>query len=104
EAVYQSNRYGAMTYTVGGLTASTGYVVRLHFAETYFDAAGSRTFGVTINGTQVLSNFDIFATAGAENVANIQQFNATSNSSGQIVIVFVLDVNQPQINGIEIDN
>ncbi len=104
EAVYQSNRYGAMTYTIGGLTASTGYIVRLHFAETYFDAAGDRTFNVSINSTQVLTNFDIFKTAGAENVANIQQFNATSNSSGQIIIVFALDVNQPQINGIEIDN
>ncbi len=104
EAVYQSNRYGALTYTIGGLTASTGYVVRLHFAETYFDAAGDRTFDVSINSTQVLTNFDIFKTAGAENAATIQQFNATSNSSGQIIIVFTLVVNQPQINGIEIDN
>ncbi|MGO8671361.1 MAG: malectin domain-containing carbohydrate-binding protein, partial [Capsulimonadaceae bacterium] len=86
------------------LTASTGYVVRLHFAETYFNAAGDRTFNVAINGTSVLTNFDIFATSGGENIANVQQFNATSNSSGQIIIVFTLDVNQPQINGIEIDN
>ncbi|MGO8670935.1 MAG: malectin domain-containing carbohydrate-binding protein, partial [Capsulimonadaceae bacterium] len=104
EAVYQSNRYGAMTYTVGGLTANGSYVVRLHFAETYWTATGKREFNVAINSTSVLTDFDIFATAGGENIANIQQFNATANSSGQIVIAFTNVVDNAQINGIEIDN
>ncbi len=102
EAVYQTNRFGLMTYTIGGLTANEDYTVRLHFAETYFDAAGDRTFDVFINGTQVLSKFDIFATAGGENVANVQQFTEAANASGQMVILFSLEANQPQVNGIEI--
>jgi hypothetical protein len=103
QAVYQSNRYGALTYTIGGLTAGTSYTVRLHFAETYWTAAGQRKFNVLINGTQVLTNFDIFATAGGENIANIQQFTATANSSGQIVITSTNVVDNAQFNGVEID-
>ncbi|MGO8670940.1 MAG: malectin domain-containing carbohydrate-binding protein [Capsulimonadaceae bacterium] len=102
-AVYQSNRFGTCTYTVAGLSASTNYTVRLHFCETYWTAAGDREFNVTLGSTQVLTNFDIYATAGGENIANIQQFPAASNSSGQIVIVFTTVVDNAQINGIEID-
>jgi hypothetical protein len=104
QAVYQSNRYNAPTYTIGGLTAGTSYTVRLHFAETYWTAAGQREFNVSINGAQVLTNFDIFKTAGGENIANMQQFTATANSSGQIVITSTNVVDNAQFNGIEVDH
>ena len=65
QAVYQSNRYGNFSYAVPGLTAGKTYTVRLHFAETYWTATGQRIFNVSINGQQVLSNFDIIASAGA---------------------------------------
>src|SRR5580700_1767323 len=74
QAVYLTQRYGNFTYTIPGLTAGASYTVRLHFAEGYWDAAGKRVFDVSINGTQVLTNFDIFATAGGENIAVIEQF------------------------------
>ena len=102
-AVYQSARQGAVTYTIPGLTAGTNYTVRLHFAELYFPAAGDRQFNVAINGTSVLANFDIYATAGAQYTAVIKQYVATANSGGNIVITFsngALD--QPMINGIEV--
>jgi hypothetical protein len=104
QAVYQSNRYNAPTYTIGGLTAGTSYTVRLHFAETYWTAAGQREFNVSINGAQVLTNFDIFATAGGENIATVKQFTATANSSGQIVITSTSVVDNAQFNGIEVDH
>jgi hypothetical protein len=104
QAVYQSNRYNAPTYTIGGLTAGTSYTVRLHFAETYWTAAGQREFNVSINGAQVLTNFDIFATAGGENIATVKQFTATANSSGQIVITSTNVVDNAQFNGIEVDH
>ncbi|MGO8673372.1 MAG: malectin domain-containing carbohydrate-binding protein, partial [Capsulimonadaceae bacterium] len=103
EAVYQSNRYNAPAYTIGGLTSGSTYTVRLHFAETYWTASGKREFNVTINGTQVLTDFDIFKTAGGENIANIQQFTTTANSSGQIVITSANVIDNAQFNGIEID-
>ena len=78
------------------------HTVLLHFAETYFTAAGKRQFNVAINGTTVLTNFDIYATAGA-NKALVEQFTATANSSGQIVIAFTNGaVDQPKSSGIEI--
>jgi Malectin domain len=92
------------SYTIGGFTAGTSYLVRLHFCETFFTAAGKRTFNVSINGTQVLTNFDIFATAGGENVANIQQFTEPANASGQFVILFTSQVNNALVSGIEIDS
>ncbi|MGA8366184.1 MAG: malectin domain-containing carbohydrate-binding protein [Candidatus Acidiferrales bacterium] len=102
-AVYQTARTGTFTYTIGGFTASSMHNVRLHFCETYFTASGKRTFNVSINGTQVLSAFDIFATAGGQNIANIQQFSEAANSSGQYVITFTTVVNSGLVSGIEID-
>ena len=102
-AVYQSARQGTVTYTIPGLTAGTGYTVRLHFAELYFSAAGDRVFDVAINGTAVLTNFDIYATAKANFTAVVEQFTATANSSGQIVIAFTNGtIDQPMINGVEV--
>jgi hypothetical protein len=111
-AVYQSARIGVaaatgpgapFTYTIGGFTAGSSHTVRLHFAETYFTTAGSRVFNVSINGTQVLTNFDIVAASGGENIANIQQFTETANASGQYVITFTSVTNNALISGIEID-
>jgi len=102
-AVYQSARQGVVTYTIPGLTSGTSYIVRLHFAELYFSAAGDREFDVAINGTAVLTNFDIYATAGASYTAVVEQYIATANSSGNIVIAFTDGtVNQPMFNGIEV--
>ena len=103
QSVYQHDRFGAMTYTLPGLTAGASYTVNLHFAETSFNAVGDREFNVLINGTQVLTNFDIFAATGGENMAILKSFPATANSGGQIVIQFAVGAaNNPQINGIEI--
>jgi hypothetical protein len=74
-AVYQSERAGVFTYTIPGLAAGTQYSVLLHFAEFYWTASGKRLFNVAINGTTVLSNFDIYAAAGA-NKALVEQFTA----------------------------
>jgi hypothetical protein len=102
-AVYQSARQGTVTYTIPGLTAGASYSVRLHFAELYFSAAGDREFDVAINGTTVLTNFDIYATAKANYTAVVEQFTATANSSGNIVIAFTNGtIDQPMINGVEV--
>ena len=101
-AVYQTGRDGNFTYTVPSFTAGSSHTVRLHFAETFWTSAGSRIFNVTINGTRVLTNFDIFATAGAMNKAVIEQFTASANANGQIVIQFTTVKDNSLVNGIEI--
>ncbi len=102
QSVYQHNRYGNFTYTIPGLTAGASYTVRLDFAEEYWTAAGSRTFNVLINNNQVLTNFDIFATAGGEFKAVAESFTATASSTGTITIQFVTVKDNAQVNGIEI--
>src|SRR6202044_2119619 len=102
QSVWQHNRYGNFTYTIPGLTAGANYTARLDFAEAYWTAAGSRTFNVLINGTQVLTNFDIFATAGGEFKAVAESFTATASSAGAVTIQFVTVKDNAQVNGIEI--
>jgi len=102
-AVYQTARIAKFTYTIPGLIPGSSHTVRLHFAETYFASAGSRTFNVSINGMRVLTNFDIFATAGAKNRAVIKQFTQAANSSGQYVIQFTSVVNNSLVSGIAIN-
>ena len=101
QAVYQTERYGNFTYTFTGLTSGLNYKVRLHAAETYWTAVGQRRFNVSINGTQVLNNFDIIAAAGAPNKATIQEFTATA-TSGQIVIQYTTVTDNAKCSGIEI--
>jgi hypothetical protein len=84
------------------MASGSSHTVLLHFAETYFTAAGKREFNVAINSTTVLTNLDIYAKAGA-NTALVDSFTATANSSGQIVIAFTPGAaDQPVICGIEI--
>ena len=89
QAVYQTERWNNNTYTFPNLIAGTSYKVRLHFAEIYYNAAGIRIFNVFINGTQVLTNLDIFAATGAMDKATVREFTATANGSGQIIIQYI---------------
>ena len=102
QSVLQSNRYGNTVYTLPGLTPGNSYTVILYFAEEYWSGTGKRTFNVAINGTQVLSAFDIYAAAGAKFKAVQQAFTTTANASGQIIITFKTVVDNAQINGIAV--
>jgi beta-glucanase (GH16 family) len=104
QTVYQSQRWtaGSLTYTIPGLTPGAAYTVRLHWAETYVTGPGQRTFNVSLNGSQVLTNFDVFATAGGSYAALVENFYATANTAGQIVIAFTGVIGDPFISGIEI--
>jgi hypothetical protein len=101
-ALFNNERYGAMSYTIPGFTSGSSYTVTLYFAETYLTASGKRLFNVSINGVTALSNFDIYASAGGQNKAIARPFTATANSSGQIVIQFTSVTENPKINGISI--
>jgi hypothetical protein len=64
--LYQSERYGNFSYSIP--LANGNYTVTLRFAEIYWNAAGQRIFNVSMQGTQVISNLDLFALVG-ENAA-----------------------------------
>jgi endo-1,4-beta-xylanase len=99
-AIFNSERYGAMTYTIPN--RSGAQTVTLYFAETYVTAAGQRLFNVIINGTTALSSFDIYASAGGQNRAIARTFNTTANGSGQVVIQFTTGTENPKVNGISV--
>jgi beta-glucanase (GH16 family) len=103
QSVYQTERFGDFTYTIPNLTPGASYTVNLHFAEIYWTAPGKRQFNVLINGATVLTNFDVFATAGGEDIAIVKSFPATASSSGTITIQFTTGAaDLPKISGIEI--
>ena len=84
------------------LTPGGTYTVRLHFAEIYWNAPGKRLFNVSINGTRVLTNFDIFATARGEYKAIVERFTTTADSSGRITIQYTTVRDNAKSSGIEI--
>jgi endo-1,4-beta-xylanase len=104
QAVLQTERFGEFTYTIPGFTAGRAATVTLYFEESFWTAAGQRTFNVTINGATVLSAFDIFAAAGGANRAIARTFNTTANASGQVVIQFARGggPDNPKISGIAV--
>lgn len=84
------------------------YKVKLLFAETYFGATGgstsggigSRVFNVTLEGTQVLTNYDIFFKAGGAERAIIEEFDSLQIKDGFINIYLTALVNKAKISGI----
>jgi hypothetical protein len=103
QAVYQSQRYGSsLVYTVPNLSPNAAYNVWLHFVESFYSSSGKRVFGVKINGAQVLTNFDIFKTAGGQNVAIVKAFTGIADSSGKLTIDLTATLNNASIAAIEV--
>jgi hypothetical protein len=103
EAVYQSVRTGYnFSYSLPGLTPGGTYTVRLHFADFWVSVAGGRLFNVTINGKAALTNFDVYASAGAPYRAAVRDCVAAADSNGKLLLQFT-GVNAPAlVNGIEV--
>ena len=104
-AVYQSERWRSFTCILPGLTPSKLYKARLHFAEISPSVAalGDRQFNVSLNGLQVLTNFDLLAATGAKFRATTRQFNVTTDSAGQVTLQFSRGAAfEPTCSGLEI--
>jgi hypothetical protein len=97
-AIFNSERYEAMTYTIPD--RSGAQTVTFYFAETFLSGPGQRLFDVIINNEVVLSDFDIFASAGGANRAIARTFTTTPNSRGEVVIDFIPGTENPKVNGI----
>jgi len=100
--LYQTERYGNSTYQ---FTVPPGnYTVILKFAEIYWTAAGKRIFNASINGTPVLSNFDIVAAAGAAFTAIDKSFPVTVTGNSISIQFTTGSADLPKISAIEITN
>jgi hypothetical protein len=104
QTLYQTEHYGNTIYTISGMIPGSVHAVILKFAEIYWSTSGSRKFNVLINGTTVLSNFDIVADIGSAFKADDKSFSATADSGGNIVIQFVTVVDNAKISAIEVDS
>jgi glycosidase len=77
------------------------YETTLLEAETYWSGAGKRVFNAFIQGRQVLTNFDIYAAAGAMNTPLTLVFtNAVTNS--QLQVLFTPVVDNARISGLQV--
>ena len=85
------------------------YTVELLFCETYapplytggLTGTGQRVFNVAINDSTVLSNFDVWATAGAAFTAVYEPFTIKVTGDS-IDVAFTAITQNVEINGIEI--
>ena len=105
-ALFQTERWGTtrsspVTYKFP-VSAGT-YRVNLFFAEIWPGAfqPGIRQFNVDINGKRVLTNFDIYATVGA-NTGLERSFDVTTSSGLSIVLSHASGKNNPEISGMSI--
>src|SRR5690606_6577220 len=95
----RKHRWGMSGYAVAVPQAAT-YRVRLHFAETVFDRAGKRVFGVTAEGATKVAKVDVAAEVG-HNVALVKEFDVAV-TDGTLNLGFVRSVEDPMISGIEV--
>jgi hypothetical protein len=100
--LYKTSRYGpSFSYSISAPAGT--YSVTLKFAELYWTAKGGRVFNVAINGTTVLSKFDIFAAAGGAFKAVDETFPVTMTSNGTITIKFTTgSAGNPLVNAIQV--
>ena len=99
DALYQSERSGTFNYAIP--VPDGDYTVALKFAELHYTAAGQRVFGVSLEGTAVLSNFDVYAEAGARYAAVDRTFTV-SVTDGVLNVDFTKVTGDPIICAIGI--
>ena len=74
--LYYSYRHGT-NINFDRAVANGTYKLSLYFADSSSTAPGQRTFDVTAEGKKILSNFDIYAAAGAPRTAVVKTFTVT---------------------------
>lgn len=85
DPLYQTERFNKNLQYAADVANGT-YTVDLHFAEIFFNGAGSRVFDVIIEGNVVLDNYDIAAEVGGD-VAVVKRFENITVTDNQLNIV-----------------
>jgi hypothetical protein len=104
DPLYLTVRYslGDFGYRIPARNGS--YTLKLHFAECWFGhhATGTRRFHVDVNGSRVLSNFNISAEAAGPNRALVKSFGNLQVTDGSVAVNFVNVENGPVVAAIEL--
>ena len=104
DALHQDERWDSQDFSYNFNVTPGTYTVSLYEASLYAAVcnAGGRVFDVTINGTKVLTNYDMFNEVGCL-TAQIKPFTVSTTSNGKINITFnVGSAGNPKINAISV--
>lgn len=99
DALYQPERNGDFSYSFP--VPDGRYKVTLKFSENYWTSSGSRKFNVALNGSSVLTNYDIYADTGARYKAVDKTFTTTA-TSGSIGLTFTSVTDKAKVDAISI--
>jgi|GEM_PF-4570444 len=102
QVVYQYSRFGSFTYHLRGLVPGKKYQVVLYLAEYYWRGPRKRLFAVFANYHLKLSDFDIYAQAGGRYRAVDESFTCHASKRGTILLKFVSQRDNAQVNGIAV--
>jgi hypothetical protein len=97
QALYKFERSldsGSFSYSIP-ITSGT-YNLKLHFSENNKTAAGQRIGTIALNGSNLLSNFDVFVEAGGQKRALIKTFSNLS------LTAFTLTITNTLVDAIEL--
>ena len=98
--LYQTYRTSGSSFQYQFTVPSGSHTVRLRFMEPTYTSGGNRVFNVVINGTTVLTNFDVYL-ASWNRMAHDRVFNINV-TDGQVTIQFVPVTGSPIVSAIEI--
>lgn len=100
---YRSKVYGGASYAYALPVANGTYRLKLHFAELFFTADDARAFDVSVEGVQVLNDYDIHQSVGFE-AADVQEFSVEV-SDGQLDLSFtsIGGFDSPTLAAIELE-
>jgi hypothetical protein len=89
QALYKSERWESSDFSYNFNVAPGTYKVSLYESSLYAAVcnAGGRVFDVTINGTKVLTNYDMFNEVGCL-TAQIKAYTVATKADGKINITF----------------
>lgn len=99
DALYQSERYGNYSYQLP--VAAGRYRVTLKMAEIYQTANAARIFSVSVEGQQIVSNMDLYASFGHD-VAHDVQTPIIQVNDGNITINVSATVDNATLAAIEV--
>lgn len=74
QTLYKTETSGSFSYRLPA-TAGSGYTLNLHFCENFYSSAGQRVGSISLNGSNILSNFDVFAEVGGKHKALVKIFS-----------------------------